>query len=937
MARINEYDAFLDITDIDVIFGYDASTGVTKGFSGKIIADLIRDVNDIQAVVNPDGSSLSDDLNQEILDRQAGDQANADALSSHVSDNVIHVTQADRDRWNAGVGSGMSQATYDPTGVLGDVFAMSNMVEGADAKILTSAERGNIAGAISHMANSDIHVTSSDKSHWNSKADGDHTHFGVYEPADPALQNHLSDNTRHITSQERSDLNEAMTLFYEEVSFNESIPFTNKLSIMSVVQTADINFSPDTVNSVDGYRTRVSVTGDGSHAINFSGFLKSGGSLDVDNSKQNSILFWKEGDLYFYRVYEVIDSSPATGAPDITVQNKAFPNAVGYGSDTRGAYAAGTTPTVLTVDTLDPGNFSTGTNRGTFMWACEQSGPRIIVFEVSGTIDYSGVDWRIQFETEAYCTVYGQTAPGHGITIKGASFFLQTTDLVFQHIRVLPGDVVTTVDQNSIDAIILYHGSSNIVFDHCTFGWSMDELVDSKDSVSNVTFSYCLFKEPLDKSWHYDEGTNFAERHSYGALMYGGEVTFYRNIFAYMSGRSPLVRQGGNHVINNLVYGSRWVGTMIESIGYDILLSCVGNHIVNLPYDGSKWGSGDYAVYVVNTLTTGSRIYLNDNICGITEADPGATVWDTVYNRQLATQAVTSPTDISEYDIMPASQVKSHLLANAGAFYWNRDAADAEVIQRMISGEDEWLRNSATDYPATARNLEGTATSGDMSAGHDWSSGNEDLIFNYNATPGGSIIPGSITLTANCANITEVVNHINSLLPSGLECAVIAGEAENPTVNVCIRTTHASDDSYLIISDTGTAHTTLGIPAQTFQGQSNISWDTTTVSEALSIPASPHDDPDSNSYSNIEEWAYGLGYEDEQGVVNSVEPWVFSGLTDDEMAAISGANTPSASNVFLTAADVGSISGYNIWQGTQAAYDGLGSYDPNTLYFIESA
>ncbi|MAW89347.1 MAG: hypothetical protein CMJ42_22740 [Phyllobacteriaceae bacterium] len=47
----------------------------------------------------------------------------------------------------AGAGGGdMLAATYDPTSVEGDAFAMDNMVEGTDTKIMTAAERTKLSG-----------------------------------------------------------------------------------------------------------------------------------------------------------------------------------------------------------------------------------------------------------------------------------------------------------------------------------------------------------------------------------------------------------------------------------------------------------------------------------------------------------------------------------------------------------------------------------------------------------------------------------------------------------------------------------------------------------------------------------------------------------------------------------------------------------------------
>jgi len=58
-------------------------------------------------------------------------------------------------KWGAASGTGdMLAATYDPTAVAGDVFDMDNMVETATNKILTAAERAEIAAntAASHAA-----------------------------------------------------------------------------------------------------------------------------------------------------------------------------------------------------------------------------------------------------------------------------------------------------------------------------------------------------------------------------------------------------------------------------------------------------------------------------------------------------------------------------------------------------------------------------------------------------------------------------------------------------------------------------------------------------------------------------------------------------------------------------------------------------------------
>lgn len=73
----------------------------------------------------------------------------------------------------------------------------------------------------------------------------------------------------------------------------------------------------------------------------------------------------------------------------------------------------------------------------------------------------------------------------------------------------------------------------------------------------------------------------------------------------------------------------------------------------------------------------------------------------------------------------------------------------------------------------------------------------------------------------------------------------------------------------------------------------------------------------------------------------------------DTWDGISGKPTPVAENSFMVSSSalawvvktlaqvktilgLGSIATYNIWTGTQVAYDALGTYSDTTLYFITS-
>ena len=105
------------------------------------------------------------------------------------------------------------------------------------------------------------------------------------------------------------------------------------------------------------------------------------------------------------------------------------PDGKGQGMETRAAYGGSADPTVYRVTNLND------SGAGSLRAALTAAGPRVVIFEISGTIALNS-DIYIG---NPYLTVAGQTAPSPGITIKNFGFFVNTNDVLLQHFRIRPG------------------------------------------------------------------------------------------------------------------------------------------------------------------------------------------------------------------------------------------------------------------------------------------------------------------------------------------------------------------------------------------------------------------------------------------------------------------------------------------------------------------
>lgn len=194
----------------------------------------------------------------------------------------------------------------------------------------------------------------------------------------------------------------------------------------------------------------------------------------------------------------------------------AFPGAEGHARYTTTGGRGGTVYHVTTL--ADSGT-------GSLRWALSQATPAIIVFDVSGYIDLAS-DLNI---TKSHVTIAGQTAPEGGITLRYYTVQVKADDVIVRYLRFRRSQVK---DVNDGADASWGRQHKNIIFDHCTFSWSIDELASFYDNAS-FTMQWCILAEALANPGH-SKG-----EHSYGGIWGGKGASFHHNLLLHMQNRVP--------------------------------------------------------------------------------------------------------------------------------------------------------------------------------------------------------------------------------------------------------------------------------------------------------------------------------------------------------------------------------------------------------------
>ena len=359
----------------------------------------------------------------------------------------------------------------------------------------------------------------------------------------------------------------------------------------------------------------------------------------------------------------------------------AFPDAYGAGAYTIGGRGYNTYKVTNLNDSGD----------GSFRQAISDvntAGGGNIIFDVSGVINLNSI-----LGLPSNCSVLGQTAPEGGITIDGDRVYIQDQDnLIVRYIRFRNG-----VDGLN-DSVTVRGSVTNQIWDHCSFGFGVDEAASwyegsrNESLVDNLTVQRCLFSES-----------------STGSIVGVGEsntnessASYLNNLFFNISHRFPNV-SGANinvDVINNVVWdvGNRLV--RVNGAGQN--LNHIGNyyHFNDTAILNSRVHMFSYNNGYPNIYTSGNKI-----VASITSSPLTSTVSEMNADNKLSWKHFINGTS-TPYGIRnKGDQLESDYFVNTQHPILGREI-------QILSADDAFI-NVSEDVGANKRlNADGSVSDG---------------------------------------------------------------------------------------------------------------------------------------------------------------------------------------------------------------------------------
>lgn len=352
---------------------------------------------------------------------------------------------------------------------------------------------------------------------------------------------------------------------------------------------------------------------------------------------------------------------------NLQAQQLAFPTAEGFGRFATGG-RGGETYVVTNLDDDGEGSLRKGIIK---------HGPRTIVFAVSGIIELKS---KLDIN-RGDLSIFGQTAPEGGITIKGYPVTIKADNVIVRYLRFRMGD------ENKVEGDALgCRNTNNVIIDHCSISWGTDENGSFYNN-KNFTLQWCIISEALNRSVHVKGA------HGYGGIWGGVRASFHHNLIASNNSRNPrfsgssTTENSENEFVdfrNNVIYN--WGENSIyggEKGTYNIINNYFkhGPATTSSKLDRIVSPSEPYGQFYID----GNYVYGYDAISennwngGVQCENPEATKLQTpiaIDNNIQTTSALLAYNDILE---------------NAGAVHY-RDAVDKRIVENVRNGTADYKK-----------------------------------------------------------------------------------------------------------------------------------------------------------------------------------------------------------------------------------------------------
>jgi len=368
-------------------------------------------------------------------------------------------------------------------------------------------------------------------------------------------------------------------------------------------------------------------------------------------------------------------------------QTLSFPGAEGYGRFTKGGRGG---DVYIVTNLKDSG-------KGSLRYGIENaSGPRTIVFEISGTIELKNhliID-------DSFSTIAGQSAPGDGICLKDYGLKIKDcNDIIVRYIRIRLGDENKKFPAG-YDAIET-NRVSNIIFDHISASWGIDGTHDLRGE--KFTLQWSIYGEALNNSLH-EKGAH-AMLGSMRDLT--DNISLHHNLFHSSRNRHPTLGGGSKtreetivDFRNNVVFN--WSGP--TNLG-----PCRQNLINNYYKPGENTNQNNQPMqikapeawkstgYSSGNFFPWNKAWTEDNFRAIEYTNTGNYGSTTREKFELPAEIVT----VEDRPVTYSATEAYHLVLKYAGASISRDAADARIVDGVMDGSNRLIdsQNEVGGWP----------------------------------------------------------------------------------------------------------------------------------------------------------------------------------------------------------------------------------------------